>query len=481
MSGSLQHIADLLKQKSYDQARAELRVYLQAHPDHAEAWYLLSFAAPDRPQRIAALQRALKLKPDLELARSRLAQLRAESPAESNLPPRAPSRTPRSAPPTAPPTAPPRRIGWGQIVGGLIAVLLVGGIGALAVTRLAGSDQDASPAPTLAELPGAEAGLALSATAAAVAALGDATGTPAVSPTVSPTAVDTPTATASPTGVDTPTATVSPTGTATPEPVVLPSDTPTEVSPTVPVITAAPLVSPTPKSQATGAAIPVIGVPTAAPTGAPPDIVPLAPTATVAPSATRILPPSATPTATLEGLIVLPSPTSTKTPVPTATYTPSPVPTATTPPDVPVPTGPGPASSPTPYIAPTPSGSGIPLNTFAGVTGGRAMVISAARPATAAINEIGATAPNPPAGSEWVLVEVLAECNDSACTLARQPLRVLGSSGQVYDPAPTFQSDVKFGPGMVVNRQAWGYQAFLVPSSEQSVRLVIQGVEFALQ
>lgn len=476
MSGSLQHIADLLKQKSYDQARAELRVYLQAHPDHAEAWYLLSFAAPDRPQRIAALQRALKLKPDLDLARSRLAQLRAESPAESSLPPRAPSRTPRSAPPTAL----PRQIRWGQIVGGLIAVLLVGGIGALAVTWLAGSDQDASPAPTLAELPGAESGLALSATAAAVAALGDATGTPAASPTATPTV--SPTGAASPTGVDTPTATVSPTGTATPEPVILPSDTPTEVSPTVPVITAAPLVSPTPKSQATGsAATPVIAAPTAAPTGAPPGTVPLAPTATVAPSATRILPPSATPTATLEGLIVLPSPTSTKTPVPTATYTPSPVPTATTPPDVPVPTGPGPASSPTPYTAPTPSGSGIPLNTFAGVTGGRAMVISAARPATAAITEIGATAPNPPAGSEWVLVEVLAECNDSACALAQQPLRVLGSSGQVYDPAPTFQSDVKFGPGMVVNRQVWGYQAFLVPSSEQSVRLVIQGVEFALQ
>jgi hypothetical protein len=92
---------------------------------------------------------------------------------------------------------------------------------------------------------------------------------------------------------------------------------------------------------------------------------------------------------------------------------------------------------------------------------------------------------DPPAGSDWLLVELLAECSDSACAPVTSILEVIGSSGQSYPPAPSFQISPLFATENLVGNQVWGYLGFLIPRSELQVTLALVQPEttyyFALQ
>jgi hypothetical protein len=139
----------------------------------------------------------------------------------------------------------------------------------------------------------------------------------------------------------------------------------------------------------------------------------------------------------------------------------------------------------TPIPSPTPDKNTIPINVFMDIGDGQLTVINAVRSASSAIKDMGGSVPPPTAGYEWVLVELLARCGDNSCTIASTPLRIIGSSGQIYEPSPAFQSDVKFGTGTVLNQQVWGYQVFLVSRSEETIWLQVTRLDttyrFALQ
>src|ERR1044071_8813973 len=77
------HITSLLKARDYEQARAELTVFLKAHPEQPEAWYLMSFAVGERARQIAALDRALKIDPSFAKASTRLIKLQTAGVARS--------------------------------------------------------------------------------------------------------------------------------------------------------------------------------------------------------------------------------------------------------------------------------------------------------------------------------------------------------------------------------------------------------------
>ena len=66
------------------EAIAEYRAALRIKPDYAEAHYNLGLALTGlpgrRPEAMAEFEAALRIKPDWEIARQRLAQLRAIQP-----------------------------------------------------------------------------------------------------------------------------------------------------------------------------------------------------------------------------------------------------------------------------------------------------------------------------------------------------------------------------------------------------------------
>lgn len=78
MSLSLREIAALIRQQSYAEARSHLTTFLKQNPQHAEAWYMLSFAAETPQQRFQAAQRAADLQPDNERYSGRAAKLAAQ-------------------------------------------------------------------------------------------------------------------------------------------------------------------------------------------------------------------------------------------------------------------------------------------------------------------------------------------------------------------------------------------------------------------
>jgi hypothetical protein len=135
----------------------------------------------------------------------------------------------------------------------------------------------------------------------------------------------------------------------------------------------------------------------------------------------------------------------------------------------------------------TPGGeAGVALSTPLDIGSGDMRIVAAVRPATTLINDLGGAAANPPAGQEWLLVEALVICSGSDnCAPALSNIRVIGSSGTVYAPAPDFSMPQLFGPGAFAVGQVWGYMGFTVPTSETTLRLALnQGGQtyiFALQ
>ena len=135
----------------------------------------------------------------------------------------------------------------------------------------------------------------------------------------------------------------------------------------------------------------------------------------------------------------------------------------------------------------TPGGdAGVALSTPLDIGTGEMRVVAAVRPATTMINDLGGAAANPPAGQQWLLVESLVVCSGSNnCAPALSNIRVVGSSGTVYAPAPDFSMPQLFGPGAFAVGQVWGYMGFTIPTSETTLRLALnqngETYTFALQ
>src|SRR5688572_25154048 len=78
MNAELQRINDLIKGRRFTEARHALEDYLALHEDEADAWYLHSFVESELPQKIVAVQQAIRLEPKHAKARERLAELQSE-------------------------------------------------------------------------------------------------------------------------------------------------------------------------------------------------------------------------------------------------------------------------------------------------------------------------------------------------------------------------------------------------------------------
>ncbi|MBZ0285723.1 MAG: hypothetical protein K8L97_33650 [Anaerolineae bacterium] len=141
---------------------------------------------------------------------------------------------------------------------------------------------------------------------------------------------------------------------------------------------------------------------------------------------------------------------------------------------------------PQPTATLIPPGSTVPLATFGNIGVGELQVIQVARPGSSFIQEIGGTAPNPPANQDWVLLEILLMCSTATnCAPAPTNLTILGSSGTSYTIPTTLQIDPPFGPEAFAGGQVWGFAGFLIPRSESTLSLVVtqgdQSFAFALQ
>jgi len=144
------------------------------------------------------------------------------------------------------------------------------------------------------------------------------------------------------------------------------------------------------------------------------------------------------------------------------------------------------AAPPQPTATLIPPGSTVPLATFGDIGVGRLQVIQVARPGSSYIQEIGGTAPNPPADQDWVLLEILLMCSTATnCAPSPSSLSILGSSGTAYAIPNSLQIDPPFGPEAYSSGQVWGFAGFLVPRSESTLSLVVtqgdQSFAFALQ
>lgn len=79
-SSTLQKSLDLIRAGKAEQARPLLVELLRNEPDHAQAWFLLSYVLDDPQRKQYALQQALKADPQFERAQQRLRKLRGEPP-----------------------------------------------------------------------------------------------------------------------------------------------------------------------------------------------------------------------------------------------------------------------------------------------------------------------------------------------------------------------------------------------------------------
>jgi hypothetical protein len=136
--------------------------------------------------------------------------------------------------------------------------------------------------------------------------------------------------------------------------------------------------------------------------------------------------------------------------------------------------------------SPTPITNAAPLNSPLNIGGGEMRVVAATRPGDAHIREVGGSAPNPPAGQKWLLVELLLICaGDGNCAPDVSALNVLGTSGTVYTPAVGLRIEPLFSSDAYMAGQVWGYAGFTVPDSETALYLAVtresQQYLFALQ
>ena len=128
MHGFYRKIVTYIKAGESNKAYDELQSHLTSNSSDAEAWYLLSFVAPTRREKIEALEAALQHQPDHAKAVQRLSRMRIST-----------SQSGRT------------RLLTGIILG--LTLLLMTGI-AIFLNRQSG---DTEPIPTLAALSSLEA------------------------------------------------------------------------------------------------------------------------------------------------------------------------------------------------------------------------------------------------------------------------------------------------------------------------------------
>jgi hypothetical protein len=117
--------------------------------------------------------------------------------------------------------------------------------------------------------------------------------------------------------------------------------------------------------------------------------------------------------------------------------------------------------------------AGVALDTPLDIGTGEMRVITATRPGDSLISELGGMAIAPSPNHEWLVVELSVDCSgDSNCAPSLTTIRVTSASGGVYPPALDFSVPAMFGPGAYSNGQVYGYLGFLVPTSDESLRLI---------
>lgn len=83
---SIKKALDLIKNGQHAKARPILTNILKQDPNQAEAWFLLSYAVPERGRRIYALRQALNANPDFTRAEERLSKLTGQPPSTPSRP-----------------------------------------------------------------------------------------------------------------------------------------------------------------------------------------------------------------------------------------------------------------------------------------------------------------------------------------------------------------------------------------------------------
>ncbi|MCB9452266.1 MAG: tetratricopeptide repeat protein [Anaerolineaceae bacterium] len=210
MSESLRDITALIRQKNFDEARSKLQAFLKQNPQHAEAWYMLSFVARTPEQRAHAAQQAARLEPKNERYLQQVGKLALSSPTK-------PSRS---------------RLRWILPVALLIAIIVMVVIALLSSSQSPDAEIEAAVLPTLAELP-------------------------SVTPSPEPTDTEQPTNTPVPSPTPEPSTTPTATDTVTPTKFV-----PTLTTAVKSETTTLPLVSPSPEVVPTATTQVVIPPPT---------------------------------------------------------------------------------------------------------------------------------------------------------------------------------------------------------------------------
>lgn len=142
MNDELRGIASLIRQRQPADARRTLARYVQANPESAEAWYLLSWVAAGADERVRAAQKAAALDPSSARYGERLARLMIAEPR-------------------------PRRLCW-PLLAVPVALIL---IGITAVWAIGSAERPAITLPTQAVFVLNEAEMAMDAPASARAAL----------------------------------------------------------------------------------------------------------------------------------------------------------------------------------------------------------------------------------------------------------------------------------------------------------------------
>jgi hypothetical protein len=95
------------------------------------------------------------------------------------------------------------------------------------------------------------------------------------------------------------------------------------------------------------------------------------------------------------------------------------------------------------------------------------------RPASSAIQQLGGSVANPPAGQNWVLLELLLICKTPGqCLQNPSNFQVLGASGTWYGVSPGL-INLQIFDTVVLQGQSWGYLGFVVPDSEATLRFVV--------
>jgi hypothetical protein len=118
--------------------------------------------------------------------------------------------------------------------------------------------------------------------------------------------------------------------------------------------------------------------------------------------------------------------------------------------------------------------AGVTLDTPLDISTGEMRVIAATRPGSTLITELGGMAIAPSPDHEWLVVELSVACSaDTNCAPSLTTIRVTSASGGVYPPALDFSVPAMFGPGAYSNGQVYGYLGFLVPTSDESLRLIL--------